>query len=50
MNRRTKVSAKLEPNFVPATKRMPFMNIISATETCTIDLEGSIEERFLIEN
>ena len=50
MNRRTKVSAKFKPNFVPATKRMLFMDIISPIETCTIDLEGSIEETFLIEN
>ena len=34
----------LGPNFVPATKRIPFMDIISATETCAIDLENSSKE------
>ena len=34
----------LGPNFVPATKRKPFMDIISATETCAIDLENSSKE------
>ena len=31
----------LGPNFVPATKRIPFMDIILATETCAFDLENS---------
>ena len=31
-------------NFVPATKRIPFMDIISATETCAINLENSSKE------
>ena len=31
-------------NFVPATKRIPFIDIISATETCTTDLENSSKE------
>ena len=34
----------LGPNFVPATKRIPFMDIISATETCALDLENSSKE------
>ena len=34
----------LEPNFVSATKRIPFMDIMSATETCAIDLENSSKE------
>ena len=34
----------LGPNFVPTTKRIPFMYIISATETCAIDLEYSSKE------
>ena len=33
----------LGPNFVPATKRMPFMDIISLTETYRIDSEESIK-------
>ena len=32
------------PNFVPATKRIPFMNIITATETYALDLENSSKE------
>ena len=35
---------KLGPNFVPATKRIPFMDIISATEACALDLENSSKE------
>ena len=31
-------------NFVPATKTIPFMDIISATETCAIDLENNSKE------
>ena len=34
----------LGPNFVPATKRIPFMDINYATETCAIDLENSSKE------
>ena len=34
----------LGPNFVPATKRIPFMDIILATETCALDLENSSKE------
>ena len=34
----------LGPNFVPATKRIPFMDIILAVETCAIDLENSSKE------
>ena len=34
----------LEPNFVSATKRIPFMDIMLATETCAIDLENSSKE------
>ena len=34
----------LGPNFVPATKRIPFMDIILAVETCAIDLENSGKE------
>ena len=34
----------LGPNFVPATKRIPFMDIISAAETCTTDLDNSSKE------
>ena len=35
---------KLGPNFVLATKRIPFMDIISATEACALDLENSSKE------
>ena len=31
----------LGPHFVPATKRTPFMDIISATETCALDFQNS---------
>ena len=34
----------LGTNFVPATKRIPFMDIISTTEICAIDLENSSKE------
>ena len=34
----------LGPNFVAATKRIPFMDIISATETCALHLENSNKE------
>ena len=34
----------LGPNFVPATKRIPFMDIISATETCALDFQNSSKE------
>ena len=34
----------LGPNFVPATKRIPFMDINSAAETFAIDLGNSIKE------
>ena len=34
----------LGPNFVPGTKKIPFMDIISATEICAIDLENSSKE------
>ena len=34
----------LGPNFVPATKRMPFMDIILAAETSRIDSEERIKE------
>ena len=34
----------LGPNFVPATKRIPFMEIILPTETCAIDLKNSSKE------
>ena len=34
----------LGPNFVPATKRIPFVDIISATEICALDLENSSKE------
>ena len=34
----------LGPNFVPATKRIQFMDIVSATETCVIDIENSSKE------
>ena len=34
----------LRPNFVPATKRIPFMDIISATETCALDFQNSSKE------
>ena len=34
----------LGPNFVPATKRIPFMDIMPATETCAIDLENRSKE------
>ena len=34
----------LGPNFVAATKRIPFMDIISATETCALHLENSSKE------
>ena len=34
----------LGPNFVPATKRIPFMDIILATKTCALDLENSSKE------
>ena len=34
----------LGPNFVPATKRIPFMDKISATDTCAIGLENSSKE------
>ena len=36
----------LEPNFVPATKRIPAIEcqLMSATEKCAIDLENSSKE------
>ena len=34
----------LGPNFVRATKRIQFLDIISATEACAIDLENSSKE------
>ena len=34
----------LGPNFVPATKRIPFMDIISATETWALDFQNSSKE------
>ena len=34
----------LGPNFVGVTKRIPFMDVTSATKTCALDLENSSKE------
>lgn len=39
-----KIIQRKRPSFVPATKTIPFMDIILATETCATDLENGSKQ------